>query len=977
MIKNLFKLRLYALLCLFLVTLIDKSYAQRIGHSSQPWKMIITEHFEIFYSAQHQDLGLYYSRIAEQSYKEITTVFTEKPIEKIVVIINDSTDVSNGFTTLIPYPYIMIYPVQVGPYDTLSESGEWAKELFIHELTHVFQLYPARGFYSWLKPVFGTIIAPNMLMPLWWKEGMAVEIETRFSHQGRLRSNYQDASIRALVLDDKLFKYSISEINEVLPTWPYGNRPYLFGSMLMQQIDQRKTDSTNTNNNINTLVVDQSERLPYFIEQPMKDLFGHGYESHYFQALNDYHTQADAQIQAIKTINVTDETFKIIDDQIISSRSPRFNKLDRTLGMIVSEKTGKKLALYRLNEEQKWTRLKLKRLPKDDILSFEFHPSKPILVFAKVDSYSSQEIFADLYLYNYETDQISQLTSAQRARQPKWNFDGNGLYFISTFNGKTQVQNLKLNEQHFNFEIKKHHLTGKILFETSLSQRVHELLPLESHEVLLNVVNEVGTRQPFTLNTDSLKITSFSQIHPQAESFKLRSNFLYYSSVANGVSNIYKYDLTEKKNTALTNMIVGTLDFDISDESGFATVLTGQGSQVFSFKTQEFKKLPEIKNNFRNWYNDQTLPAATATEIKPEIQDAASARYLYPHYFIPLLSTSTNDQSLYLQLMTSGHDPLLIHQYNLSIDYDSYIKKLGYNINYINSYYETSALLQSYRKFRSFGLNTKALEKNETAIALMPDTFDISSNLQFIFGLLDQSTDDGYRPTHHIGAFTQILYKDISKTIFNIYPTKGGSALIRYENNYAQDRNAVDSLKDFEQITGSLQYYFSTWLPEDHSLSFKVDFLHTFQNVSSRFGTSNATSSILTDSGLPEFILRGYSLGQFYGSRLVTYNQEYRFPIKTLNRGNGTDPYFIKRLNGAIIVDGLTVKGSAVDKNQFVASEDMQHTYWSYGAEARLETTVGYLLPVNFILGFYIPTAPKFADSAQTALSLQIGGFNR
>lgn len=974
MIKNLFKLRLYALLCLFLVTLIDKTYAQRIGHSTQPWKMIITEHFEIFYSAQHQDLGLYYSRIAEQSYKEITTVFTEKPVEKIVVILNDSTDISNGFTTLIPYPYIMIYPVQVGPYETLSESGEWAKELFIHELTHVFQLYPARGFYSWLKPVFGTIIAPNMLMPLWWKEGMAVEIETRFSHQGRLRSHYQDASIRALVLDDKLFKYSISEINEVLPTWPYGNRPYLFGSMLMQQIDQRKTDSTHTNNNINSLVVDQSERLPYFIEQPMKDLFGHGYESHYFQTLNDYHTQADAQIQTIKTIKTTDETFKIIDDQVLSSRSPRFNKADQTLGMIISEKNGKKLALYRLGDDQKWNRLSLKNSPKDDILSFEFHPSKPILVFAKVDSYTSQEIFADLYLYNYKTDQILQLTSGQRARQPKWNSDGSALYFVSTFDGKTQIKDIKLNEQNFNFDIKKHNLVGNMLFETGLNQRIHELYPLNSREILLNIVNQIGTRQQVILNIDNLKTTRFLQLNSQAEGFKQQQNFVYYSSTANGVSNIYKFDLTRNQNTALTNFIVGTLDFDINDDSGFTTVLTSQGPQVFSFKPQEYAKLPVIKNTFNDSYNEQNLIATT--EVQAETQDAVSAKYLYPHYFIPFISTSTNDQSLYLQLMTSGQDPLLIHQYSLSIDYDSYIKKVGYNVNYINSYYETSLALQSYRKFRSFGLNTKALEKNETAIALVPDMFEVSPNLQLIFGLLGQSTDDGYRPTHHIGGFTQILYKDISKTIFNIYPTKGGSILLRYENNHAQDRNTPDILKDFEQITGSAQYYFSAWLPEDHSLSFKVDFLHTFQNVSSRFGTSNALSSIMSDSGLPEFVFRGYSLGQFYGSRMITYNQEYRFPLKTLNRGNGTDPYFIKKLNGAIVVDGLTVKGSAFDKNQFVASEDMQHTYWSYGAEARLETTIGYLLPVNFILGFYVPTAPKFSDSAQTALSLQIGGFN-
>jgi len=974
MIKIFSNFFFYACVCLFLATFSEKTAAQRIGHSNQTWKMIITEHFEIFYSAQHQDLGLYYAKIAEESYHEITTVFTEKPTEKIVVIINDSTDISNGFTTLIPYPYIMIYPVQVGPRETLSESGEWAKELFIHELTHVFQLYPARGFYSWLKPIFGTIIAPNMLMPLWWKEGMAVQMETRFSHQGRLRSYYQDAVIRSFVLDDQLFKYTISEINEVLPTWPYGNRPYLFGSLIMQQLDKPTDNPEDVNQNINTLVTHQSERLPYFIEQPMKDLFGYGYESHYFQTIEKYNTHAQGQISSIKNISTTDETFKIIDDQLISSRHPRYNNRDQLLGMIVTEKNGKKLALYKLENSKQWKRLNLKQPPKNDISSFEFHPNRSLIVFAKTDNISSNEIFSDLYLYDYSQDKIIKITNAERARQPQWNGDGNSLFYISTANGRTQIKQMLIDHLDFNTDNDELKLSGEVLMETSLSQRYHEVIPLKQNQLLYTLVDETGDRKIYKYNLITKENHHLTSLKPQAENFKIIDQNLYYSSTATGVSNIYKYDLSLQTNIAQTNMITGVIDFDIDGSQGFGTVFTSKGPQVFNYSLSHFSKLPEITHQVRNKYNYQNNPRP---DLSLQSQDAVAAKYLYPHYFIPFISTSSNDQSLYLQLMTSGHDPLMIHQYNLSIDYDAFIKKVGYNVNYVNSYYDSSITVQSYRRFKSFGLNTKALEKNQTAIAAIPDLFHISPDIQLMLGLLDQSTDDTYRPTHHTGIFTQILYKDISKTIFDIYPTKGISTLVRYENNRARDRNTTDNLSDYEQLTGSIQYYFSRWLPEDHTLSFKIDFLHTLQNVSSRFGTSNATSSLSSDSGLPEFLFRGYSLGQFYGSRMVTLNQEYRFPIKTLNRGNGTDPYYLKKLNGAFIVDGLAVKGSAYDKNQFVIAEDMHSSYWSYGAEARLETTIGYLLPVNFILGFYIPTAPRYSNSAQTALSLQIGGFNR
>jgi len=939
--------------------------------------MIKTAHFEIFYSAQHHDLGLYYAKIAEKSYLEITRVFSIKPTEKIVVIINDSTDISNGFTTLIPYPYIMIYPVQIGKDESLSESGEWAKELFIHELAHIFQLYPATGYYKWIKPLLGNIVAPNLLTPLWWKEGMAVEIETQLSPQGRSRSYSQDASIRALVNEDKLFKYTLSEANEVLPTWPYGGRPYLFGSMLMGQIAQSKSFNVTTNN-LDSLVVNTSSRFPYFIERPIQDLFGHGYESHYFETLSAYQNHAEKQINTLKTKPTSDENSALIDSLTINSKHPRYNLNDKTLAQLVTEKSGKKLIFYTLNNDSKWIRKDLKKLPKNDISSFEFHSKSSKIIYAKTDNVNSKEIFSDLYIYDYNSDQNIQITNSARARNPVWGFNSNEIFFISTFNGKTQLAKLIFNSELLTQTPKSEKVISRnieTLFETPFNERIREVIVLNSNYLLLNISDSQGIFKAYSFDLNLKKLTEYPLKNKQAERFKIKTGKLFFTSTMNGVSNIYYQDLNTKEEYPISNFQTGATEFDILDnlESGFVTVYTSSGFQVITYRPMIFESLPIIKNDFRDRYN---YVETIDPEINIEVNDAQSFKYLYPHYFIPFVSTSTNSDGLYFQLITSGQDPLLIHRYNLSLDYDTYIQKSGYNFNYLNSYFEWLLEFDSYKKYRSYGLTTKALEKNETALAVTPDLFSISSHLQMNIGLLTQSTDDSTVETDHIGAFSQILYKDVTQTLFNIYPVKGWSALIRYENNKATDRDTTNSLKDFEQISGAINLYTNTFLPEDHSLAFKLSFLHTPQSVSSRFGTSNVISASFTDSLYPEYLFRGYSLGQFYGNRLVTYNQEYRFPIKVLNKGSGTDPYFLKRINGAIILDGLAVKGAAYDKNKILAAEDMTNSYWSYGAEARLETTLGYLLPVNFILGFYVPMAPKFSDSAQTAISLQIGGFN-
>ena len=146
---------------------INSAQAQRIGRSDEAWRIIHTKHFDVVVNAQQLDLGRYYARAAETAYSELSTVF-DTMTDRVVLVVNDTTDVSNGYATRIPYPHIMAYSVQTGEHDWLSENGDWPSLLITHELTHISQFEPATGFYKVLRPIFGEIIAPNLLMPTWW-----------------------------------------------------------------------------------------------------------------------------------------------------------------------------------------------------------------------------------------------------------------------------------------------------------------------------------------------------------------------------------------------------------------------------------------------------------------------------------------------------------------------------------------------------------------------------------------------------------------------------------------------------------------------------------------------------------------------------------------------------------------------------------------------------------------------------------------
>lgn len=939
----------------FLVSFSQPIFAQRIGDSREKWQMLTTPHFEIFYSAEQQDLGLYYARIAEQSYAEIMTIFTVAPKEKIVVILNDSTDAPNGFTTLLPYAYIMIYPVQAGRDDALSESGEWAKELFIHELAHVMQLYPAEDLYKLAKPLFGTIVAPNLLLPLWWKEGMAVEIESRFTHQGRTRSYFQDAGIRALVLEKKLFHYTLAEANEMLPTWPYGSRPYLFGSMLMSDIGTKDQGKA-----INELTLGHAARLPYWVEAPHEKIYGYNYESHYLLTLDAYQRQGEEQLKTLES--VTPSKTSAIDPNLISGRHPRFNSSGETLALVSTDKKGKKIAFYNFNQqENKWEKLKFKKAPDGDISTFEFHPSQNKIVFAKMDLVDAKRNFSDLYTFDLDEDKEKKLTTSARAKNPIWNQHGNVIYFISTFNGKTQIKALNVATESIDQ-----------LLELGFNERLHEMALYSESELFVGIKDSKGNLQTKLFNLSSHKLSDFKISSPEAEHFKKRFGKIYFTSVKNGVSNIYQFKNANDE-VPVSHLLTGALDFDVNkDNYAIATIHTAGGFQVQGFDLTPYKTLPKISNKFRDRYSYVETPIA---DYEYTTGDAKSLKYLYPHYWIPFISTSSANNSVFFQAVTGSQDPLLIHRYNLAVDYDSFIKKIGYDFDYINSAFTWPLTLSATRNFRPIGNTNIFIDRSLATVGFVPDTFKISPKFTMNAGLQFSEVEQSDIRTRHSGPYVQLSYKSISQTLFDIYPTSGWGAFLQLENQKSMMQDTPDLFSDYDQATGALVGYNSRWLPDDHSLYGKFSFLHTFQKVSTRFGTSNAVFPTLSDSNMPDFVLRGYDVGQFFGSRMLSLNTEYRFPLRTLNSGSGTYFYYLKRVNGAIVVDGLTVTGGGFDKNDILKAQNMGRSFWSAGAEARLETTLGYLLPVNFIFGIYRPLSPQYAqDEFQSGLSLQIGG---
>ncbi len=967
---------IWLLSILFTLAFHSLSPAQRIGLPTENWKIIKTPHFDVVFTAKQQDLGLYYANVAERAYENLATVFINRPNDRIVLIINDTTDLSNGYATLIPYAHIMAFSVPVGEHDSLSEAGDWGRELITHEMTHIMQLEPASGMYKFIRPIFGTIVAPNLLTPLWWKEGMAVEMETQFSPQGRARSSYQDASIRAFVLDKKLFDYTLPRANEVLPSWPYGSRPYLFGSLFWGSLI--RDTSTNA---ANQLANRQGERVPYFIEEPMRELAQKTYEEQYTKALTEADQNANAQLTKLQEQPL--DTILPITTIGQSTASPTWSENYKILAFL--EQIEDKTTISFQNETGE--RLELKKIPKGTLTSLSFHPTAKKVLYAQVEDINSKYKISDLYFYDLDAQKTDRLTQNQRARDASFSENGKKIVFISTFSGRTQIRILDV-------ETKK----LETLISSTFKERFQSPIFWSDTEILYSKVTESGGAKlykislaekkeiPVTLQAISagktksgltMKAGPFAGTEAQMSSgaslknirfLRKKNKNLYFTSTENGVNNIYvSTDL--KTATPMTHVPIGIWSFDVDSvhQKAWASNMTSSGFQIAPIDLKTRATLPVIENKIAANYK---YVDKKKSDIVYPSEDYSAETYLWPQYWIPFVATSTTGKGIYFQAQTSGHDPVHIHEYALLGSYDSDLQKGGFQGFYLNSSTSVPVQLAATIRSQAFGSNENIVETKTASLGLLPDAFKISKNMNFEFGVEIQQTEINDSVTQHWGPFATLEYMNYAQNIFQISPERGWGGYLKYEHW----KNLKNS-RDFNKAMGSLVGYFSPWLPDHHAIMARTSALITFESLPARFGTSNDSLFANSDLNVPQFVLRGYTPSQFYGRSAWSANIEYRFPIKRLENGTGTDPYFLKRISGAVVTDGLGVEGGSLTEDLVPQKRALNEGFWSSGAEVKFETTIGYVLPMNFVLGVYQPYSPLYRSSAHFGLNIQIGGF--
>lgn len=182
---------------------------QSLEPPSKKWQQINTDTLRLIYPAtldsQAQRIAGMIHHIYKNNYQSIGSKRW-----KINMILHDESQVSNAFVSPLPFHSELFInaPMQSHKY---VGSGNWGDLITIHEYRHVLQFMNSRkgisGISQYLFGNYGLALSTGIFIPNWFMEGDAVVTETALSPAGRGRSPAFTAQLRALLLENKSYKY--------------------------------------------------------------------------------------------------------------------------------------------------------------------------------------------------------------------------------------------------------------------------------------------------------------------------------------------------------------------------------------------------------------------------------------------------------------------------------------------------------------------------------------------------------------------------------------------------------------------------------------------------------------------------------------------------------------------------------------------------------------------------------------------------
>ena len=217
----------------FFLIIFEFSYSQNaVFKPFRKLYTIQTEKFEIIFPIESRRTAEKLAKIADDIYKEYSTILNSEVDGKIPITITPDINVFNAWSTPLPYPAIVLFDSMEDVEEILDNDN--FKVTFIHELTHSLSLasvnagYPTKALGNWASMLFFNT-------PIFMLEGISVSMES-YKGFGRANDPFVKQTLRQDIYEGK-FKTPIqlSDIWSKRPADSY----YLYGGLFSKYLQER------------------------------------------------------------------------------------------------------------------------------------------------------------------------------------------------------------------------------------------------------------------------------------------------------------------------------------------------------------------------------------------------------------------------------------------------------------------------------------------------------------------------------------------------------------------------------------------------------------------------------------------------------------------------------------------------------------------------------------------------------------------
>ncbi len=202
-----------------------RAFAQEdFYHPELEWKTIESEHFFVHYHTGAERTARVVSKIAEEIYAPVTSLYNHTPSQKVSFIIKDYDDISNGAAYFFDNKIELYAPSMDFE---LRGTHNWLRNVVTHEFTHIIQIQTSMKFgrkmpalyLQWLgyeaerRPdvlygypnVIVSYPLSGFVVPAWFAEGVAQYNRTDLRYD--FWDSHRDMILRSYALDSTMLTW--------------------------------------------------------------------------------------------------------------------------------------------------------------------------------------------------------------------------------------------------------------------------------------------------------------------------------------------------------------------------------------------------------------------------------------------------------------------------------------------------------------------------------------------------------------------------------------------------------------------------------------------------------------------------------------------------------------------------------------------------------------------------------------------------